>query len=104
MNVELGVFLHNLRSLTADENGKLGNKTVELLMEIVDYIDELVAKRLTVDVPNEANVDFLKVLNTRHFELRQSIMCRLCIVRTDHILHVQKRFEMTFYPIAFLLN
>lgn len=86
MNVEIGVFLHNLHRFVAffDQQVSIGNKTIHLLDDTVTYIqDELLTKAKVIELPNETNTNFLQEMDPSHFELHRSIMCRLCNVNID---------------------
>lgn len=80
--MEIGAFLHELRRFVADDQQIfVGNKTINLLDETVDFIQDLMgAKAKVVEVPNEANATFLHDLDPSHFQLQRNIMCRLCNV------------------------
>lgn len=80
-NIEIGVFLRQLRSYSEQEMVKINDTTMELLLDAVDTIDKLIA--ISTNVPNtdQKNVNFLFGLNGQQFDLRQYIMCRLCAVR-----------------------
>lgn len=80
-NIEIGVFLRRLRLYSDRETAKVNEKTHALLLDTIDCIDKLIANSEMVGADtNNNNVDFLFDLNEQHFDLRQYIMCRLCIV------------------------
>lgn len=67
-----------MRSYISRKDVAIGNKTADLLLEVVSCIEELGDK--VVNIPNESDADFLNGLDERDYELRRNIMCRLCIV------------------------
>lgn len=79
-NVEAGVFLHHLRLFNDIENAQIGKKTLAILMDIVTYIEKVVANKDHTDAQNETDLSFLHDLDRRQFELRQNIICRICSV------------------------
>lgn len=81
--MEIGAFLHELRRFVAGgQQIFVGNKTINLLGDTVDFIqDQLLTKAKVVEAPDEINTDFLHDLDPSHFELQRSIMCRLCNVK-----------------------
>lgn len=79
--MEIAVFLKQLKAFRAKDDVQLGQTTVALLMDTVSMIDELTTNRNLNEFIKESGVDFLLNLNKQHFELRQYIMCRLCLVK-----------------------
>lgn len=82
LNVEIGAFLQNLRRyVSGSQQVSIGNKTVELLLDTVTFIEgQLIGKADIIDVLNETNPNFLQDLDPSHFDLQRSFMCRLCNV------------------------
>ena len=81
MNVEIGVFLRNIRSYTNRKDARISNKTVALLLDAVSCIDKLVnTVKVADEMVNEIGIEFLENLDERYYELRQNIVCRMCIV------------------------
>lgn len=79
-NIEIGVFLRRLRLYSDRENMQINEKTAELLLDAVLYIDKVIANaEMTPDTGN-SNVNFLFDLDEQQFDLRQYIMCRPCVV------------------------
>lgn len=79
--MEIGVFLRNIRAYTNRKDARISNKTVALLLDAVSCIDKLVSTvNVADDVMNEIGIEFLENLDDRYYELRQSIVCRMCIV------------------------
>lgn len=93
--MEIGAFLHNLRRFVAGRQQIfIGNKTIHLLDDTVTFIqDELITKAKVTVVPNETNTNFLQDLDSSHFELHRTIMCRLCNV------NINFSFVCNFCPI-----
>lgn len=91
LNTEIVVFLQNLRKFAADQQVAIpdqkvviGKRTVDLLYEIVSFIEEeLMKKSDVIDVANEINPSFLNDLDQSHFELHRNIVCRLCNVNVN---------------------
>lgn len=80
LNISTAVFLRQLRMFSEHKTIQINDQTAELFMDIVQSIDELIASAQIIPVKTESNVDFLFNLNEKHFDLRQYIMCRMCIV------------------------
>lgn len=81
--METGLFLHNLRRFVADgQQVSIGNKTIQLLNDTVTFIQgQIIDKAEVIEVPREQDASFLNYFfDPSHFELQQSIMCRLCNV------------------------
>ena len=94
--MKIGVFLYNLRRFADRQQVVVGNKTFDLLHDTVTFIhDEFIPKAKAIEVPNEENTDFIQDLDPTHFEIQQSIMCRLCKVGV-HSSCVCKLFQMIF--------
>lgn len=86
-NIEIGVFLRRLRLYSDRKMVKVNEKTHALLLDTIDCIDKLIANsEMDGADTNNNNVDFLFDLNEQHFDLRQYIMCRLCIVCKKNII------------------
>lgn len=85
--MEIGVFLHNLRRFVAvcgRQQISVGSKTIHLLDDTVTFIqDELITKAKVKEVANETNTNFLQEMDSSHFELQRTIMCRLCNVNNN---------------------
>lgn len=81
-NIEIGVFLRRLRIFSEQKNAQINEKTAELLLDAILYIDKLIATAdmIQTKTTDQDCVEFLSDLNDQQFELRQYIMCRLCIV------------------------
>lgn len=79
LNIASAVFLRQLR-IFSEHNKTINGQTAELFMDIVQSIDELTGAAQMTPVKTESRTDFLFNLNEKHFDLRQYIMCRLCIV------------------------
>lgn len=80
LNIETGVFLRRLRQFSAQNCIQIDEKTTEMFMEMVFLIDKLIASAEHVPTKPNEFLDFLFDLNEQHFDFRQYIMCRLCIV------------------------
>lgn len=85
-NIEIGVFLRRLRLYSKQESIKINEETVKLLVDAVDCIDKLIGNSEKISNTNHDNVNFLFDLNEQQFDLRQYIMCRLCVVSYDAII------------------
>lgn len=85
-NIEIGVFLRRLRLYSKQKSIKINEKTVELLVDTVDWIDKLIGNSEMISNTDHDNVNFLFDLNEQQFDLRQYIMCRLCVVSYDAII------------------
>lgn len=81
MNIEIAVFLRRLRMFS--EQKKINDKTTQMLFHIILDIDKLMANAEIVTTSEPNNVNFIFDLNEKQFDLRQYIMCRLCVVRID---------------------
>lgn len=80
LNIDTAIFLRRLRLFSEQKDLQLNGKTTELFMDIIQSIDKLMA---TTDLANaERNdcLDFLFNLDGQQFDVRQHVMCRLCIV------------------------
>lgn len=86
LNIEIGVFLKRLRMHSERQNAQINEKTAELLLEAILHIDKLIANAEMIPTTQQDCVKFLFDLNDKQFDLRQYIMCRLCVVsyKTDH--------------------
>lgn len=84
--MEIGQFLYNLRQYVACHPISIGEKTLELLLDTVSFIDDELIKKANVQkVPDEMNTNFLQELDSSHFELRRSALCLLCNVNFKSI-------------------
>lgn len=80
INIEVAVFLKQLRIFSEQNNTQIDEKTAEMLLDIVVNIDKLIANAEMVRTISSDNVNFVFDLNEQHFDLRHYIMCRLCSV------------------------
>ena len=80
LNIEIGVFLKRLRMYSQRKNVQINEKTAELLLDTILHIDKLIANAEMIPTTEQDGVKFLFDLNDQQFDLRQYIMCRLCIV------------------------
>lgn len=80
LNIETGVFMRRLRLFSAQNCKQIDEKTIEMFMEMMLLIDKLMASAEHVPTKRNECLDFLLDLNEQHFDFRQYIMCRLCIV------------------------
>lgn len=75
--MEISIFLRHLKYYGSKKHFQINEKTMELLM---DAIDALISNAKLNDACKQNCVDFLFDLDENHYELRQCIMCRLCLV------------------------
>lgn len=81
LNIASAVFLRQLRMFSEQNKiAQINEQTAEIFMDIVQSIDELTATAQMIPVKTESRIDFLFNLNEKHFDLRQYILCRMCIV------------------------
>lgn len=80
INIATAVFLRQLRMFSEQNTIQINEQTAELFMGVVQSIDHLIATAQMNPIKTENITDFLLDLNENHFDLRQYIMCRLCIV------------------------
>lgn len=83
INIEIAVFLRRLRMYSEQKNLQISDKTTEMLFHIILNIDKLMANAEIVTTSEPNNANFIFDLNEKQFDLRQYIMCRLCVVRID---------------------
>lgn len=88
LNIETAVFLKRLRLYSEQKNVQINEKTGELLLAAVDYIDKLIANADMVSTTEPDNVNFIFDLNDQQFDLRQYIMCRLCVVSYENFFFI----------------
>lgn len=81
-NIELGIFLRRFRSFSAQNSIQIDDKSIEMFSEMVMLLDKVIASADHVPTENNECLDFLFDLNDQHFDFRQYIMCRLCIVNS----------------------
>ncbi|XP_055315788.1 G-rich sequence factor 1-like [Sitodiplosis mosellana] len=79
LNIEIGVFLKRLRMYSERKNAQINEKTVELLSDAVLHIDYLITNAEIIATAEHDSVKFLFDLNEQQFDLRQYIVCRLCV-------------------------
>lgn len=80
INTATAVYLRQLRMFSEQNTIQINEQTAELFMDVVQSIDQLTEIAEITPVKTENSTDFLMDLNKNHFDLRQYIMCRLCIV------------------------
>lgn len=80
INIEIGVFLRQMRRYSEQKNIQINDKTTELLLDVVDSIDRIIANSNLIPTTDNRNTNFIFDLNEQQFDIRQYIMCRLCIV------------------------
>lgn len=81
LNIASAVFLRQLRMFSErNKTIQINEQTAENFMDIVQSIEQLTATAEMIPVKTESPIDFLFNLNEKHFDLRQYIMCRMCIV------------------------
>lgn len=79
-NIEVGVFLRRLRLFSEQKNVHVNEKTAEMFMDMVLIIDKLIANSEIRPTTDDEGVNLIFDLNERDFDIRQYIMCRMCIV------------------------
>ncbi|XP_031636300.1 uncharacterized protein LOC116349147 [Contarinia nasturtii] len=79
INIEIGVFLKRLRMYSDRKNVQINDKTAELLLDVVVSVDKLIANAEMIPKTGDDNTKFIFDLNDQQFDLRQYIMCRLCV-------------------------
>lgn len=103
LNIQIGVFVRQLRSCSNQKLIEINDKTVDLLMEITRLSDKLMANAKVTPRTDNDNVNFIFDLDETHFEIRQFITCRLCAVSFTYIFIPSKSFflnpEITCYRI-----
>lgn len=80
LNIETGIFLRQLRLFSQQNSIQVNENTAELFMDVVQTIDQIIGSAEMVPAKNSDSIKFLSDLNEQQFDLRQNIMCRLCIV------------------------
>lgn len=89
VNIEIAVFLRRLRMYSEQKNLQISDKTAEMLLDVVLNIDKLMANAEMVATTGPNTANYIFDLNDKEFDLRQYIMCRLCVVR----LHQKNNFN-----------
>lgn len=80
LNIATAVFLRQLRMFSEQNKLQINEQTAELFMDVVQNVEQLTEAAEMVPVKSEDSTDFLLDLNEKHFDLKQYIMCRMCIV------------------------
>lgn len=80
INIEIASFLRRLRMYSEQKNLQINDKTAEMLFDVVLNIDKMIANAEMVTTTEPNNANFIFDLNEKEFDLRQYIMCRLCVV------------------------
>lgn len=80
LNIETAIFLRRLRMFSEQKDQQLNGKTTELFVDIIRSVDKLMAAGDMAHTERNDNLDFLFNLDGKQFDVRQHVMCRLCIV------------------------
>lgn len=79
-NVNLAIFLSQLRSYSEREGVPIDRNTVDMLSEAVYTIDRIVSNTNPKPPTENDSVDFIFNLETESYKIRPYIVCRLCSV------------------------
>lgn len=80
LNIDTAIYLRRLRMFSGQKGLQLNGKTTELLMDIIQSVDKLMATGDLAQTDSNDCMDFLFNLDGQQFDVRQHVMCRLCIV------------------------
>lgn len=79
-NVNLAVFLSQLRSYSKHHNLRISQSTSDMMVEVADLFDEIFENSVVKNGQKQNDADFIFKLRSDEYELRTNIICYFCLV------------------------
>lgn len=80
LNINLAVFVSQLRIFSKHNGIPITQKTLDMLSEAIYLIDHIIVNGALEESDEANDVDFLFNLRADHFKIRPYVACRVCSV------------------------